>query len=62
MSIKPIAIKWVFVCDRCKNEFEFFHGMTTWKLDYLNNDSSDSRSFCSELCVRDVYLSEKVGA
>jgi len=56
--------KIIFTCDRCKNTVEFFHGMTTYRMVYeqdhqriINKD--DVRSFCSQLCAREVYLTER---
>ena len=47
-----------FICDRCGNTAPFRHGMTTWSLDY-SDLSKDGRSFCSEICVKEIYLQEK---
>jgi len=60
MAITIPSTKWIFTCDRCGNTVEFYHGMTTWSLDYDGKkDPSDKKSFCSEICAREIYLQEK---
>ena len=61
MALIIPATKWMFTCDRCNNTVEFYNGMTTWKLDYLQPNSEDQRSFCSEICVKEIYRLEKEG-
>jgi hypothetical protein len=58
MPIKPITVAWTFECDRCGNTAPFRHGMETWRLNY-SDGKQDSRTFCSQICVREVYEAEK---
>ena len=53
---------WNFTCDRCGNTAPFRNGMTTWSLNYREKNPKDNRSFCSEICVNEIYLAEKVSA
>ena len=57
--ITPTTIAWTFTCDRCNNTAPFRHGMETWRL--TNKDgNNDPRTFCSQICVREVYETEKL--
>ena len=49
-----------FVCDRCGNTALFRHGMETWRLTYEAGGAKDNRSFCSKICVEEVYRLEAV--
>jgi hypothetical protein len=55
----PTPIVWTFSCDRCGNTAPFRHGMETWHLTYTDG-SKDNRTFCSQICVREVYETEKL--
>ena len=57
----PTPIVWTFSCDRCGNTAPFRHGMETWHLTYTDG-GKDPRTFCSQICVREVYEAEKVTA
>ena len=59
MSIKLENKQLVFVCDRCENTVEFYHGMPTFSLTYEDIQTADKRTFCSEICARTIYLTEK---
>jgi predicted nucleic acid-binding Zn ribbon protein len=61
MALTIPATKWTFTCDRCGNTADFYHGMTTYSLTYLEKNSHDKRSFCSEICVQEIYRQEKEG-
>jgi len=54
------AEPWTFVCDRCGNTALFRHGMETWRLTYEAGGAKDNRSFCSKICVEEVYRAEVV--
>ena len=62
MAINLVTAEWSFTCDRCGNTAPFRHGMTTWSLDYNELNPNDNRSFCSEICVNEIYLAERVTA
>ena len=51
---------WKFVCDRCGNTAPFRHGMETWRLTYLEGGEKDNRTFCSKICVEEVYRAESI--
>jgi hypothetical protein len=57
--ITPKTIEWTFTCDRCGNTAPFRHGMETWRLT-LTDGNTDPRTFCSQICVREVYEAEKL--
>jgi hypothetical protein len=57
----PTPIVWTFTCDRCNNTAPFRNGMETWHLTY-SDGSRDARKFCSQICAREVYETEKVTA
>ena len=65
MSIKLENKQLIFVCDRCENTVEFYHGMPTFSLTYEDIQTyekiqtEDKRTFCSEICARTIYLTEK---
>ena len=59
MALKLENKQLIFVCDRCGNTVEFYHGMTTFSLTYNETPSHDKRTFCSEICARTIYLTEK---
>jgi hypothetical protein len=43
-------IRMVFVCDICKNESDFYHGMTTYAKTIGTTVTRES--YCSEICAR----------
>ena len=55
----PTPIVWTFTCNRCGNTAPFRHGMETWHLTY-SDGSKDSRKFCSQICAREIYETEKL--
>lgn len=59
MSIKLENKQLIFVCDRCGNTIEFYNGMSTFSLTYDVTPKQDKRTFCSEICARTIYLTEK---
>jgi hypothetical protein len=60
MGFNPKTIAWTFTCDRCGNTAPFRHGMETWRLTYSDTQPNDTRTFCSQICVREVYETEKL--
>ena len=54
----PTPVVWTFTCSRCNNTAPFRHGMETWHLTY-SDGSRDSRTFCSQICAREIYETEK---
>jgi len=41
----------IFKCARCGNTVEFYHGMTTFRID------NEDESYCSSICVETVIKS-----
>lgn len=58
--IEPAVIRMVFVCDRCGNTVPFSHGMETFRFDYREDGDQDPRSFCSQICIKEVIKAESV--
>lgn len=58
MSISLINNQIHFTCDRCGNSGSFIQGMDVWKLNFANGEKDD-RSFCSQICVNEIFKAEK---
>lgn len=66
MSEKTVTVIQIpdFICSRCGNTGRWFNGMETWSLSYTQDNENitnkdDVRRFCSQLCAREVYLTER---